>query len=90
MAPPAADDDGSGTVAVLEAARLFAPFAFENTVIFALWDEENRAAGSDHFAGVAAAADDTILPCNVDAIAYDGDGDDLMRVLHSPSRTASH
>jgi len=83
---PAADDDGSGTVAVLEAARLFAPLQFENTVVFALWDEEEQGKiGSAFFAAGAASNDDTLIAViNMDAISYDGDGDDLMRIHTKP------
>ena len=81
-AAPAADDDGSGTAAVLEAARVLAGLQFENTIVLALWDEEEQGKlGSIHYAGVAAANDDTIVGVvNMDAIAYDGNGDGLMRI----------
>lgn len=82
VAAPAADDDGSGTVAVLEAMRVLAPYTFENTIVFALWDEEEQGkVGSLYYAGVAAANDVQITGVvNMDAISYDGDGDGLMRV----------
>lgn len=82
VAAPAADDDGSGTVAVLEAMRVLRDIPFENTVVFALWDEEEQGRlGSIYYAGVAAASDVQITGVvNMDAIAYDGDGDGLMRV----------
>ena len=82
VAAPAADDDGSGTVAVLEAARVLAPYTFENTIVFALWDEEEQGKlGSIFYAGVAASNDVEITGAvNMDAISYDGDGDGLMRV----------
>lgn len=82
VAAPAADDDGSGTVAVLEAMRVLRDIPFENTLVFALWDEEEQGRlGSIYYAGVAAASDVEITGVvNLDAIAYDGDGDGLMRV----------
>ncbi len=82
VAAPAADDDGSGTAATLEAARVFADMAFDHTVVFAFWDEEELGKlGSIFYAGVAAANDDTIAGVvNMDAIAYDGNGDGLMRI----------
>ncbi len=82
VASPAADDDGSGTVAVLEALRVMASHEFENTIVFALWDEEEQGKlGSIYYAGVAAASDvEIIAAVNMDAISYDGDGDGLMRV----------
>ncbi|MBK6543451.1 MAG: M20/M25/M40 family metallo-hydrolase [Flavobacteriales bacterium] len=81
-AAPAADDDGSGTAAVLEAARVLAGLQFENTIVLALWDEEEQGkVGSEYYAGAAAANDDTIVGVvNMDAIAYDGNGDGLMRI----------
>ncbi|MBK9762665.1 MAG: M20/M25/M40 family metallo-hydrolase [Flavobacteriales bacterium] len=81
-AAPAADDDGSGTAAVLEAARVLAGLQFENTIVLALWDEEEQGKiGSIYYAGAAAANDDTIVGVvNMDAIAYDGNGDGLMRI----------
>src|SRR5688572_10402223 len=58
---PAADDDGSGTAAVLEAARVLAPYDFEYTIMFALWDEEEYSlAGSAAFATAYDTANDTI------------------------------
>ncbi len=83
---PAADDDGSGTCSVLEAARVLAPFTFENTIVFALWDEEEQGkVGSAYYAGVAAANDDTIAAVvNMDAISYDGNGDGLLRIHARP------
>jgi hypothetical protein len=83
---PAADDDGSGTCSVLEAARVLAPFTFENTIVFALWDEEEQGkVGSAYYAGVSAANDDTIAAViNMDAISYDGNGDGLMRIHARP------
>ena len=84
---PAADDDGSGTCSVLEAMRVLAPYSFENSIVFALWDEEEQGkVGSAYYAGVAAANDDTLLAViNMDAIAYDGDGDGLLRIHTRPT-----
>jgi len=61
---PGADDNGSGTSAVLEAARIMAPHQFRGTIVFAVFDgEELGLWGSQHFAnelkakGIAIAAD---------------------------------
>jgi Peptidase family M28 len=61
---PGADDNGSATSAVLEAARIMAPHRFRGTIIFAVFDgEELGLWGSQHFAdelrakGIAVAAD---------------------------------
>ncbi len=83
---PGADDDGSGTCAVLEAARVMAPFSFENTVVFALWDEEEQGmVGSAYHAGNALGNNEQIIGVvDMDAIAYDGNGDGLMRIHARP------
>jgi len=50
---PGADDNGSGTSAVLEAARVLAPIPMHATVVFAIFDgEEQGLLGSAHFAKV--------------------------------------
>jgi len=82
FAGPAADDDGSGCGAVLEAARILRDIPFECTIIFALWDEEEQGKlGSIYYAGQAAGDDLNIRGVfNMDAIAYDGNGDRKARV----------
>lgn len=82
VAAPAADDDGSGTVAVLEALRVLSAHTFENTLVFAMWDEEELGKlGSIHYANGIDTGDVHIVGVvNMDAIGYDGDGDGLMRV----------
>lgn len=48
---PGADDNGSGTAAVLEAARVLAPLPMHATVIFACFDSEEQGLfGSAHLA----------------------------------------
>ncbi len=48
---PGADDNGSGTSAVLEAARVMARSHFKSTIVFACFDgEEQGLFGSAHFA----------------------------------------
>lgn len=83
---PAADDDGSGVAAVLEAARVMSQYQFEHTIVYALWDEEEQGlVGSGFYAGASASNDDTIVAAiNMDAIAYDGDGDGLARIHVRP------
>lgn len=83
---PAADDDGSGTAAVLEAARVLSQYQFEYTIVYALWDEEEQGLiGSGFYAGAAASNDDTIIAViNLDAIAWDGDGDSLASIHTRP------
>lgn len=79
-----ADDNGSGTSAVLEAARIFSELEFEYSIIYALWDEEELGLiGSDYYATQASNNGQVIhAVINLDMIAWDGDGD--MKVeIHS-------
>ena len=79
---PAADDDGSGTVAVIEAARVLSQYSFAYTIVYAVWDEEEYGlVGSNAYAADAENNGDSIIAVvNIDAIAWDGDGDNLARV----------
>ena len=91
---PGADDNGSGTAAVLEAARVMAPHHFRGTIVFAVFDgEELGLWGSQHFAnelkaqGVQVAAD---LNNDVIGNSTGGDGQhepDVIRVF-SPALPA--
>jgi len=54
---PGADDNGSGSSAVLEAARVMAPHHFRGTIVFAIFDgEELGLWGSAHYADQLKAA----------------------------------
>jgi len=54
---PGADDNGSGTVAVLEAARVMADLPMHATIVFATYDSEEQGLfGSAHHAAVLKAA----------------------------------
>ncbi|MGZ3499025.1 MAG: M20/M25/M40 family metallo-hydrolase [Vulcanimicrobiaceae bacterium] len=54
---PGADDNGSGTVAVIEAAKVMSRTPFHGTIVFACFDgEEQGLFGSDHYAKVLKAA----------------------------------
>ncbi|MFT5244184.1 MAG: hypothetical protein ACJA1H_000310 [Glaciecola sp.] len=70
-----ADDNASGTAAVLEIARILSTQCLDNTIIYALWDEEEIGLrGSQFYANLAAANGDNILGVlNMDMIGYDGD-----------------
>jgi Zn-dependent M28 family amino/carboxypeptidase len=83
---PAADDDGSGCGAVLEAARILRDIDFAYTIVFALWDEEEQGLlGAKFYAGAMAANDAVIRGViNMDAIAYDGNADKKARIHVRP------
>jgi hypothetical protein len=71
---PGADDDGSGTAAVIEAARAMSEHLFEYTLKFACFNgEEQGLVGSGAYvADIAAAGEDVIGVFNMDMIAYRG------------------
>jgi|GEM_PF-792083 len=68
---PGADDNGTGTVGVLEIARALKDVETEMTFIFIAFDsEESGLIGSEHYAASAAGAGDSILfMLNMDMIA---------------------
>lgn len=90
---PGADDNASGTVAVLEAARLLANMNPLYTVKFITFDEEEQGLiGSFHYADLAAAAGDNILGVlNLDMIGYDSDDDNKLSIaVNTQSLPFSH
>lgn len=72
-----ADDNLSGTVTVLEAARILSKYCFESTIVYALWDEEEIGlVGSKYYASAAKSKKDNIIGVlNIDMSAYDSDND---------------
>ena len=88
---PGADDNGSGTAAVLETARVLSQQSFPFTIIYALWDEEEQGLiGSAYYAANAASQGDSILGViNQDMIAWD-DNDDGNADVHTKSVGESH
>ena len=83
---PGADDNASGTAAVLEAARIFSQYAFPFTIVYALWDEEEQGLiGSHYYANVAREAGDDILGViNLDMIAWDSNSDSHIDIHTYP------
>jgi len=79
---PGADDNASGTAAVLEAARIFTQYNSKYTIIYALWDEEELGLlGSAYYAQQAHNSGDSIMGViNMDMIAYDGDNDGVGEI----------
>lgn len=86
----AADDDGSGVGAVLEAARVLSKYQFEYTIIYAIWDEEEQGkVGSLAYANLANTNNDSIMGViNMDAIAWDSDNDDVAMIHVKPIGTS--
>lgn len=85
---PGADDNASGSCAVMEAARLLANLNFDYTLIFVLFDEEEQGLiGSKNFVDSAYFRGDSILGAiNLDMISWDGNNDYQINIR---SNTAS-
>ena len=83
---PGADDNASGTAAVIEAARIFTQYDSKYTIIYALWDEEEQGlVGSNYYAQQAALAGDSIMGViNMDMIAWDNDNDGVVEIHVRP------
>lgn len=91
---PGADDNASGSAAVLEIARIFAGQRFRRTIRFGWWNaEELGLVGSTAYANAAAVRGDAIVAyVNTDMNAYraSGDGYDVDYVTNdsTPSLVA--
>ncbi|UCH65699.1 MAG: M20/M25/M40 family metallo-hydrolase [Ignavibacterium sp.] len=83
---PGADDNASGTAAVLEAARILSQYLAKYTIIYALWDEEEQGlVGAYYYAQQASSAGDSILGViNMDMIAWDSNSDYIADVHTRP------
>lgn len=70
-----ADDNATGTAAILETARILSKYCIENTIIYAFWDEEEEGLiGSKNYATDARLKNKNILGViNLDMIGYDKD-----------------
>lgn len=86
---PGADDNASGTVCVLEAARLLKNVNLPYTIVFAAWDEEERGLyGSKAYADTAYRLGDSIIAVlNFDMISYDGNNDGALDVNTNSAST---
>jgi hypothetical protein len=77
---PGADDNGSGTSAVLEAARILRGLQFEYTIKFiAFGGEEQGMKGSQEYM-TAHPADSIRAAINCDMIMWDGDTDRVLQI----------
>jgi hypothetical protein len=79
---PGADDNASGTAAVLEIARLLKDYLPAYTLVYALWDEEEAGfLGSTYYADQASAAGDSIMGViNLDMLGYDSNNDSICEI----------
>ncbi len=84
---PGADDNASGTAAVLEAARILSEYDFEYTIKFITFSgEELGLHGSEHYTKLAAEnGEDIAGVLNFDMIAYDPDQPDIDVISNTAS-----
>lgn len=77
-----ADDNASGTVAILEIARILSTQCLDNTIVYAFWDEEEIGLkGSANYASKAKNRGDDIKGVlNIDMMGYDGNGDNKFDI----------
>jgi len=77
-----ADDNASGTAAVLETARILSNYQLDYTLIYALWDEEETGyIGSEYYAAQAFSNYDNILGViNLDMLGWDSNNDGKMDI----------
>lgn len=87
---PGADDNASGSTAVLSAASILSRYTFENTIRYVLFTgEEQGLEGSYYYVQECAGAGDNILGAlNFDMISYNGDGDNRLE-LHCGTMASS-
>ncbi|MBD3162597.1 MAG: M28 family peptidase [Candidatus Eisenbacteria bacterium] len=71
---PGADDNGSGTAAVIETARILSQYFFEYTIKFVGFNGEEQGlyGSAAYVADIAAAGEDVVGCFNMDMIAYRG------------------
>lgn len=88
---PGAEDNGSGAIGVLEAARLMAPMSFQSTIYFVCFTaEEQGMIGSEHLAAIADAANWDLRGVLVmDMIGYDTAGSPDLWIEGWPSNPSS-
>ena len=79
---PGADDNASGSSAVIEAARILTDYEFEYTIRFICFGgEEQGLYGSSYYASQASSAGDDILGViNLDMVLYAPPGDEVIWV----------
>ena len=81
-AAPGADDNGSGTAAVLLAASILKEYTFENTILYVLFTgEEQGLRGSAAFVAQRGWAPGRVIGAvNLDMIAYSRDGNPVIDI----------
>ena len=77
---PGADDNGSGTAGVMEAARVLSQYDFEATLIFIAFDREEQGLHGSRAYAQAHNSDNILGMISMDMIAYNGSGSNTARI----------
>ena len=90
VSAPGADDDGSGTAAVVVIAEILAQVDLEATVMFATWAAEEQGwVGSQAWVNYAIGQGYGIdLYMNIDACGYQGDPDNVVKLFSNAQSMA--
>lgn len=87
---PGADDNASGVAAILEIARIMSTEDFPNTVVFALWDEEELGLiGSTSYTEDPIYGKTLLGYINLDMIGWDGNNDRKTELQVRPVANSS-
>jgi uncharacterized repeat protein (TIGR01451 family) len=89
-AAPGADDNASGVAAVLEAARVLSRYRYRHTLRFVAFSAEEQGLYGSYYYVADAYSAGTVIGgvINLDMIAWDSDGDDVMEI-HAGTRADS-
>jgi acetylornithine deacetylase/succinyl-diaminopimelate desuccinylase-like protein len=82
---PAADDNGSGAVDILELARILSPQLFSRTIVllFSTGEEQGTLGVKSHLSQLSPEELDSIqYVVNIDMIGYDANADTVMELWH--------
>ena len=79
---PGADDDGSGTATVLEAARVLSQYDFEATIVFIAFDREEQGLFGSTAYAVAHRNEDIRGALCLDMVGYNPTGNDRVLARH--------
>jgi len=85
---PGADDNASGTAAVMEAARVLSRYEFEATLIFIGFDREEQGLHGSTAYAQDHSSDDILGMISLDMIAYNGSGLNKARIYGRDSSAA--
>lgn len=86
-----ADDNASGVATILELAKILSQHCFENTIIYAFWDQEEIGlVGAHNYAQQAKDNGDNLkVVYNIDMMAYDNNNDNIFDIDYNDTKGAN-